>query len=330
MDFFLLWILPALLVGGIGLILLLGTIKNIQRCNAIANWTKTRAVVENASVEKHQRRRTITGTQLSYRRLSYSPKIEYSYNVMGTPFRSSAYQNFAGTYSANSEEEAARIVADYPVGKEVTISYDPNNPSDAYLLPETSTAKLEKSRKGQIIILVVALVWLVIGSVLNLSLLLGEKGADKRIKESTAILPGTTTEMTAKLDPLIEKYQLVCEDDGTSGYTLAYHIWSCRASSGSEITSLEVFNRGDDLEKVDLLSAIYTPSDPQKTITFFSEAASLVFEGVNLESAQTWIAENAPAVINGEKSTIETTLGEIGLTLDDLGGTIRLNMGDLQ
>lgn len=330
MDFFLLWVLPAFLVGGIGLILLLGTIKNIQRCKAVANWMKTRAVIERALIEKHQRRRNIIGTHQGYSRAYFSPKIEYSYNVMGSPFRSNRYQNFAGTYHNQSEEEAARIVAAYPVGKEVTIAYDPNNPADAYLLPETSTARLEKMRNGQIAMLAVALIWLGVGSVLNLSLSLGDKAADKRIQESAGFLPGTIATIAENLDPLVEKYQLVCQDEGSSGQIFAYHVWACRAALGSELTSIEILNRKEDLEKVDMLSAIYTPSDQGETVTFFSESVSLVFEEADLESAKTWIAESVATIIAGEIETVDTVIGGIALSLDDLGGTIRLNIGDLQ
>lgn len=329
MDFFLLWVLPALLLGGIGLIMLTGTMRNINRCKDVVNWTKTRAVVESSSVEKHQRPRYNAGIRQGYSSVYFSPKIEYSYTVMGTPFRSNGYQNFAGTYSATSKEEAAHIVADYPVGKEVSITYDPNNPADAYLLPETSTTKLEKSRKGQVAMLALALIWLGFGSILNLSLIFGEQAAEKRISESAGILPGTTAEMTAKLDPLIEKYQLTCQDDGTSGYTLAYHIWVCRASAGDEITSLEILNRKEDLEKLDMLSAIYTPIDQALTIAYFTEVSAQVFTDEELKSAQTWIAETVPQVTAGGANG-SIFIGEIELKLDNLGGTLRLNIGDLQ
>lgn len=329
MDFFLIWFLPAFLLGGIGLLLFLSTTRHIQRCKEVSTWMKAQAVVASATVESHATWRRFAGSRVRARRVRIEPRIEYTYHVLGSPFRASGYQNFNGTYLGNSEEEAKRIIADYPVGREVTIAYDPNNPADAYLQPQTATHKLVKSRTGQLIMIAIAVVWMAVGGVLNLSSFLGEKASEARIEQSAGVLPFSAQQINQHLDPLVEKYQLACTQEGASGYTLAYTVRACRAAAGNLVTSFEVFSRKESPEKVDLISAIFTPSDEPKTVTFFNEASSLAFEGEVLNSAQAWIAENVAKVAAGEEN-VTTSLGGINLTLDNLGAALRLNIGKIQ
>ncbi len=329
MDFFLIWVIPALILGGLGALLLVATTKHINRCKEVAGWSKTTGTVDSASVEAHRSQRFNRARRRGYNRTTYEPKIAYSYLVMGSTFHSSAYQNFNGTYFGTSQEKAAGVVAAYPAGKNVTVTYDPNNPSDAYLIPQTSTDKLVKSRTGQLIMIVIAVVWVGIGAVINLTSILGEKASDARIKKSDGLIPYSAQDINLKLDPLVEKYQLICNQEGATGYTLVYAIRACRADAGDDVTSFEVFARKDSPETVDMISAVFTPSDPRQTITFFNEVAMLALGGDDLKSAQVWIAEKVTEVAAGEGDTA-TVIGSINLALDNLGGTVRLNIGRFQ
>ncbi|MBD3290759.1 DUF3592 domain-containing protein [candidate division KSB1 bacterium] len=56
------------------------------------------------------------------------PRIEYDYFVNDEKFHGSNYGNIDGI--------AESIVANYPVGKEVTVFYNPQNPCESVLNPE--------------------------------------------------------------------------------------------------------------------------------------------------------------------------------------------------
>ncbi len=330
MDFFLIWLFPALILGGIGCFFLFSTLKHIKRCQAIVNWSTAQASVESSQVEQFRSRHYNSLTRTAYRTKHYTPKIEYSYNVLGKPFRSSEYSNFTGTYPTHSEAEAAMIVQAYPVGKSVPIRYDPNNPSDALLVPETSTQKLDKSRKGLLVLVAVALVWFLIGAVLNLSSWLGQKHSEAQIEKSTGLLPLSTEAITENLTTLADQYKLDCHEEGAAGYTLAYEDHVCWSAAGDPITSIEVYSRKDAPEKVDCVSAVFTPSNQEEASAFFKQIATLAFSVEDLAEMESWIDASLPGILAGESTTLNTTFAGIEVTFDDLGETVRLNIGDLQ
>lgn len=329
MDFFLIWIFPTFLLGVVGLIGFLSTNKHIKHCEAISGWVTTRAIVEKTSIEQHITRKRYAGSRISNRRVTYQPKIEYSYEVIGTSFRSDAFQNFAGTFAGHSEDEAARVVAAYPAGKEVSIRYNPENPAEAYLLPQTDTTRLLKIRTGQVVMIIIALAWFAVGSLLNLVRVLNEKNADKQIHASAALLPFTTQEINAKMDTLVEKYQLDCQDESAAGQELKYYIRACRGVIENEITSLELYYRQEAPQKADCISSVYTPTDQEKAVAFFEETAGLVFSSGDLFTVHDWLAGNIQKVTTGN-GDVDLTISEMNLALDNLGGTVRLNIGALQ
>ncbi|MBA4384612.1 MAG: hypothetical protein C0410_07740 [Anaerolinea sp.] len=329
MDFFFIWVFPALILGGFGLFLFWATTKHINRCKTVAGWSKTNGTVDRATVEEHKSQRYNRTLRTGYRRTLYEPKIEYSYSVMGSIFHSGAYQNFNGVYHETSEEKAAEIVAAYPAGKSVTVTYDPNNPSDAYLLPETDTHRLVKNRSGQVVMLIIALVWFLTGSMINLSGIMSGKMAEKQIHASAALLPFTTEEINAKLDPLMAKYQLVCQDEKAAGQELKYYISACRMSSDDNFSALELYYRQEAPEKSDFLAAFHSSTNLEEAKIFLFEAAGIVFMDDELITVQDWIADNIQQVAASE-GDVDFNISGIDLALDNLGGTVRLNIGDLQ
>lgn len=67
---------------------------------------------------------------------SYSPKITYSYKVNNTNFINSTIKFGENSYS--SRNKANGIAAGYPVGKNVTVYYDPKKPERSVLEPGVS------------------------------------------------------------------------------------------------------------------------------------------------------------------------------------------------
>jgi hypothetical protein len=95
--------------------------KNVQRAKASTSWPTTTG--------------TITGTDIKKVMFRRQPLITYSYSVNGTPYTSQRV-SFAGGYKP---KEVDPILARYPVGKEVTVAHDPQNPAEATL--ETGATK---------------------------------------------------------------------------------------------------------------------------------------------------------------------------------------------
>ncbi|MEP0806674.1 MAG: DUF3592 domain-containing protein [Chloroflexota bacterium] len=107
----------ALLINGI----LLGIIFSVQRSAAkAANWSSTLGTVTYSGIEW---RRGSKGSSVAY------PVVRYTYQFMGNSYEGNAIApgpRVGGT-------GARKVVERYPVGAQVMVYYDPNNPSDAVL-----------------------------------------------------------------------------------------------------------------------------------------------------------------------------------------------------
>jgi hypothetical protein len=95
--------------------------QSVKQAKASTNWpTATGTVTESGTKTVMFRRQ---------------PQIAYTYSVNGTPF-SAQRISFAGGYKSN---EVDPILARYPVGAQVTVAHDPQNPAEATL--ETGSNK---------------------------------------------------------------------------------------------------------------------------------------------------------------------------------------------
>ena len=99
----------------------LGIILSTQRkMNAIQGWSSTMGTVSNSYLES---RRSSKGGSVSY------PVVQYSYQAGG--------QSYQGTKIAPGMEVggtgAGKVVGRYPIGAQVMVFYDPQDPTDAVL-----------------------------------------------------------------------------------------------------------------------------------------------------------------------------------------------------
>ncbi|HCS41011.1 MAG TPA: hypothetical protein DIW44_15710 [Anaerolineaceae bacterium] len=329
MDFFLIWVFPALLLGGFGLLLFLATTKNINRCKAVSGWAKTTGIVEKSAVEKHKSQRFNRRIRRGYQQSHYEPKIEFSYLVGGSTFHSSSYKNFDGIYQDDSEEKAAEIVAQFPSGKKVTVTYNPDQPAESYLLPQIDFTRLSEHRKIQIVMIAFALVWVGLGSGIKMREQIMAENTQKQIQQSVGVLPINPDQLEPGLNLIIAEYALTCSEDGYSGKTIAYKEKRCTNGDVSNLTAIEVDSRKEDIQKIDVISALKTPSDIDVTVTFFNQIASLIFKDEALASTSEWISTTLPEVIQ-TSNTISTTIGSIPLKMSNLGSNIRFTLGDSQ
>jgi hypothetical protein len=112
--------------------------KNVQMAKASVNWPTTTGRITASDVKKVMFRR--------------QPQITYTYSVNGAPFTSQRV-SFAGGYKP---KEVDPVLARYPIGAEVTVPHDPQNPAEATL--ETGA---NKQVTAQVRILLVCFVLIV-------------------------------------------------------------------------------------------------------------------------------------------------------------------------
>ena len=112
--------------------------KNVQLAKVSTGWPTTTGKITATEIVKVMFRR--------------QPRVTYSYSVNSRPFVSQRI-SFAGGYPPRKTDA---ILARYPVGKEVQVSYAPENPAEATL--ETGATKQVKTQLNILLILFVVIV----------------------------------------------------------------------------------------------------------------------------------------------------------------------------
>ena len=112
--------------------------KNVQLAKVSTGWPTTTGKITAAET-----------VRVMFRR---QPRVTYSYAVNGAPFTSQRI-SFAG---GHRPKETDAILARYPVGREVPVSYAPENPAEATL--ETGATKQVRSQLNILLILFVVVV----------------------------------------------------------------------------------------------------------------------------------------------------------------------------
>ena len=118
--------------------------KNVQVAKASAAWPTTTGTITASEIAKVMFRR--------------QPRITYTYSVNGSPFTSQRV-SFAGGYKPKDVDP---ILARYPVGSEVMVAHDPQNPAEATL--ETGA---NKQVTAQVRILLVCFILIIAVNILS-------------------------------------------------------------------------------------------------------------------------------------------------------------------
>ena len=115
------------LVAGLCIINFLGR-PTLNNAKASLQWPTVNGVVEESRVRVHN-----GGDSPD----TYSAHVLYAYTVDDTEIRSDVIW-LGANYSSSWRGEAERTVADYPVGKQVTVYYKPDDPFTTTRVPGTS------------------------------------------------------------------------------------------------------------------------------------------------------------------------------------------------
>ncbi len=107
-----------------------------QKAEASQGWPATQGQIIHTDVLEVKYRDDTSGMGVSGSgwkvRVSYLPKVEYEYQVLGQTYTGSrlAFGAEKGYYTRQQAEEA---IARYPEGAPVTVYYNPENPAEAVL-----------------------------------------------------------------------------------------------------------------------------------------------------------------------------------------------------
>jgi hypothetical protein len=333
MNFFIVYTFPALIIGGIGLLVFFIVHSDIHKRNTIAGWLKTQATIDRSAFEERKTQR-FSKSPLSifggYKVKYWVPAIRYSFKIIGTPFESSGYSNCSqAVYMRMKDRDRQRILAEYPAGKVVTITYNPDNPVEAYLLPLTDSSQQVIFRAIAIFVMLIALAWVGWGAADQLSGSLREKAALAKLQSSPGLLPVSMSQINLKLDQLTKEFGLDCVESNYAWMYLHYRKQLCETPPGINLAWVEIYSRSDAPEKVDSVVALFNQTDQEKKIPFFLKVVGLSFQDAESQSAQEWVKTTLSTLTQSGDSA-NTTIAEVQIQFDVSGKSTRINIGRTQ
>lgn len=111
---------------GIGVFMLFKYFQDKKKTEESQAWSATSGRVTESYVRREVSRDSDGDTTVSY-----YPEVRYIYQVMGVEYTGSRVA-FGGTVGRGRKKSEEKI-ANYPVGKPLTVYYDPNNAEDAVI-----------------------------------------------------------------------------------------------------------------------------------------------------------------------------------------------------
>ncbi len=117
-------------LGGFGVVFFLASLlaattafKDWRRYRESENWVPVTAQIVSGNISARR------GSKST----SYVLDIKYSYKVLGQSYENNQFSFGSEGTGYDTRKKAEGILAKYPIGNQVTIYYDPNNPQQAVL-----------------------------------------------------------------------------------------------------------------------------------------------------------------------------------------------------
>ena len=111
---------------GVGIFMLVKYFQDKKKAEESQAWSATAGQVTQSYVRESQ-----TRDDDGYLTTTYYPEVRYTYQVMGVEYAGDKV-SFGGAVGGN-RNKASEVVAQYPIGKNITVYYDPNNHEDAVI-----------------------------------------------------------------------------------------------------------------------------------------------------------------------------------------------------
>lgn len=119
----------AVVVSLLGAIATLAGVRLTLLAWSMRRWAATQGEVRSSDALRFQEYRVGGGAM-------YRPEILYAFSVDGTEY--TGVRRTLLTWQTSGSQPAEEVVARYPVGKKVTVYYDPRNPRESILIRESA------------------------------------------------------------------------------------------------------------------------------------------------------------------------------------------------
>jgi hypothetical protein len=321
-EFIIYTIIITLILAGVGYWLQFGIKAEIELRRRARDWPKTMGTVTSSQVE--QKKRWLisfgTGSLLRVQPLHrYKPVVNYTYQVAGKSYQSSKYKNGlitrSGEWMSLIPKVVEKIIAEHPQEKTVTVIYNPEDPSQAYLALDSSVSTQVVYRIGGFLLFAAAACLLVVGAVR-----VGESLAkQKTARNIPAAIPAKTEDIK---EGLARDLGMTCQSEKSGvGHEMVYTLWDCGTppSDGLTRSFVMIYNRELAPEMVDSIHTLTGESDQQKELEFFVTVAKFADPSTDPQLVQDWLAKNQPT-ISEMGSKAETVINGVKFVLGNPNG----------
>jgi hypothetical protein len=318
-------IVIVLVLGGAGYWLQAGTRAEIAQRRRARSWPTTTGTVTDSHVEALQRR--ARWRRRRHRYTVYQPLIGYTYLVNGRSYQSSRYKNRyitqaeSGGWWTYSQKKAQQILAEHPQGKQVTVTYNPDDPALAYLAVESSLTRPLIFRVSGLLLMAAAGLLLLLGAYRVIQ----DLGAQSAARNQPAAVPASTEEITAGL---ARDLGLTCKPDEQRDYN-----WDCESPSGDSSVRVYVYSRERATDKVDSILASADRTDQEQALSSLAAVVALVLPPADLQMVQDWMAKTVPSLTAGGDPAEMTANGVKFVLVSpwvDLPHVVHLEIGEMK
>jgi len=132
----------------IGLVLIIKALRDRKKAEASTSWPSTVGTVTESTIEESYSR-----DEDGHRQTHFKPVVKYNYQVVGSTFTGDKIA--FGMGSSGNFKSAQQTIANYPIGKQVTVYYNPEKPEEGVLERRAASFKT---------LLVIGIVFLVVSA----------------------------------------------------------------------------------------------------------------------------------------------------------------------
>jgi hypothetical protein len=332
-EFIIYTIIITLILAGVGYWLQFGMKAEIELRRRARDWPKTMGTVTSSQVE--QKKRWLisfgAGSLLRVQPLHrYKPVVNYTYQVAGKSYQSSKYKNGliyrSGEWMSLIPKVVEKIIAEHPQGKTVTVIYNPEDPSQAYLALDSSISTQVVYRIGSFLLFAAAACLLVVGAVR-----VGESLAkQKTARNIPAAIPAKTEDIKKGL---ARDLGMTCQSEKSGvGHEMVYTLWDCGTppSDGLTRSFVMIYNRELAPETVDSIHTLTGETDPQKEVDYFVTVTALAVPSIDIQMVEDWMVKMHPTLTEmGSKA--EMAVNGVKLALSNPNGMgVWLDIGEIK
>ena len=326
--------LISVVLGVLGLLLQASKKAEIDKRRGMAAWPVTPGTVADAQVKESRsfmlRPRGIGTISVTW----YTPVIDYTYEVMGRPYRSSIYKNSSsGAWRTIYPKVADAIVADHPHGKRVSVTYNPDHPDEAYLALDTGISGQWFLRAISLVMIAAALLLFARSATMLVATMNPQTGAAPMTQEQISRLPAVLPVACDDLRSALQRDQgLTCTAEASvrKRGAVGYKVWTCKNPADTDVLEVvTVLSRESAPEKVDLVVAYVGNPALDKARSALSGLAALVSQQADAQAARDWVTRTAGSLQKADDNA-EMNAGGVRYRLfrvADVNGGLQLSIG---